>query len=140
MGTATPILGATAALLRDGGQVLLRPYQAPDLPAVRALLDRLSPGSRARRFHGPMPRIGHDLLQRIIGGHAIVAEVRDQLVALGNYIPLRDPTLAEVAFTVDDAQQGRGIGTLLFERLAEDARQEGITRFTALVLAGNQQM
>lgn len=140
MSVAVPVAGATAALLRDGGQVLLRPYQPADRPAIRAMFDRLSPASRALRFHGPVPSLSDDLLNRVVSGHALLAEVRDQVVGLGNHIPLRDPTRAEVAFTVEDAQQGRGIGTLLFERLADDARQEGVNRFTALVLATNQQM
>ena len=47
---------------------------------------------------------------------------------------------AEVAFTVDDAHQGRGISTLLLEHLAVYARQQGITRFTAEVLPDNRKM
>lgn len=120
--------------------MLLRPYEAHDLLAVRALIDRLSPGSRLFRFHGPIRHISDDLLSRVVSGHAIVAVCDDQLVGLANYIALRDPTVAEVAFAVDDAQQGRGIGTLLFERLATDAREDGVTRFIALVLATNYQM
>ena len=40
---------------------------------------------------------------------------------------------------VDD-WQGRGLGTALCELLAERAREEGVDRFSALLLAGNAQM
>jgi acyl-CoA synthetase (NDP forming)/GNAT superfamily N-acetyltransferase len=47
---------------------------------------------------------------------------------------------AEVAFVVADAHQGRGIGSVLLEHLAEAAREVGIKRFEALVLAENVKM
>ncbi len=48
-----------------------------------------------------------------------------------------DPTSAEVALTVADAYQNRGIGTLLLVALAVAARVDGIKRFHARVLADN---
>jgi len=48
-----------------------------------------------------------------------------------------DPQAAEVAVTVVDDWQRRGLGTELLSRLADRARQEGICRFTALVAADN---
>jgi len=48
--------------------------------------------------------------------------------------------VAEVAVTVIDDWQGRGLGTLLLEVISARAREEGITRFTALLLASNKEM
>jgi len=48
--------------------------------------------------------------------------------------------VAEAAVTVADHWQGRGAGTLLLELLAARAREEGIERFSALVLAPNREM
>ena len=44
---------------------------------------------------------------------------------------------AEVAFVVEDAHQGRGIGSVLLEHLADAARRTGISRFVAEVLPAN---
>jgi acetyl coenzyme A synthetase (ADP forming)-like protein len=128
------------ALLRDGGQVLIRPYAPADRTAVQALFAGLSAQSRTMRFHSAGMDVGGDVVDRITAGHALVAEVGGTLVALANYVPLRDPARAEMAIAVDDAQHGRGIGTALFERLSADARRAGVTRFLAEVLAGNAAM
>src|SRR4051794_22385700 len=60
---------------------------------------------------------------------------------VARFVRLADrPEVAEAAVTVADAWQGRGLGTLLLELLAGRARQEGITRLTALMLAENDDM
>jgi hypothetical protein len=66
------------ALLRDGGQVLLRPYAPGDRDAVAALFARLSPESRLMRFHSAGLRIEGDTLARVTAGHALVAEFGEQ--------------------------------------------------------------
>ena len=70
------------------------------------------------------------------------------MIALGSYEGTRSTrttrtrrrTSAEVAFLVEDAQQGRGIGQLLLEHLAQAGRERGIERFVAEVLPDNQRM
>jgi acyl-CoA synthetase (NDP forming)/GNAT superfamily N-acetyltransferase len=53
--------------------------------------------------------------------------------------PERSQT-AEVAFLVEDAHQGRGLGSVLLEHIAEAARERGIRRFVADVLPANLRM
>jgi ribosomal protein S18 acetylase RimI-like enzyme len=48
-----------------------------------------------------------------------------------------DPQAAEIAVTIVDDRQRRGLGTELLAQLSDRARQEGIHRFTALVAADN---
>ena len=47
---------------------------------------------------------------------------------------------AEVAFTTEENYQGRGIARLLLQHLVRIARENGVSRFEANVLAGNQPM
>ena len=71
---------------------------------------------------------------------ALVVEERGEMIGWASYErwPGRDD--ADAAFQVDDRHQGRGIATLLLEHLAAIARTNGITRFTAEVLADNRAM
>jgi RimJ/RimL family protein N-acetyltransferase len=62
------------------------------------------------------------------------------MVAVGRYERLSGTTSAEVAFVVSDAYQGRGLGTLLLEGLADAGRSCGLDRFVADVLAENHRM
>jgi GNAT superfamily N-acetyltransferase len=50
----------------------------------------------------------------------------------------RDPTRADVAATVLDRWQSRGVGTALVAELARRAAAEGITTFDATVFADNR--
>ena len=61
------------------------------------------------------------------------------IIAVGTYAA-RDETTAEIAFTVDDHFQGKGLGTLLLERLALLAVRNGFIRFWAVTNAENQPM
>jgi GNAT superfamily N-acetyltransferase len=62
-----------------------------------------------------------------------------RLVAVARYVRLKDdPEAAEVAVTVADPMQGKGVGKQLGVLLADEARGRGVKRFTAAVLADNR--
>jgi GNAT superfamily N-acetyltransferase len=64
-----------------------------------------------------------------------------RLVGVARWVRERDkPEVAEAAITVADDWQGRGLGTLLLRCLGERAREEDIERFSAFVLAQNDDM
>ncbi len=71
---------------------------------------------------------------------AFVITHRREIIGIGRYDRLDDPTEAEVAFNVSDANQGRGLGSILLEHLAVAARENGIDRFSAEVLPENRKM
>ncbi|MDA8062939.1 MAG: GNAT family N-acetyltransferase, partial [Actinomycetota bacterium] len=75
---------------------------------------------------------------------ALVGVLGSTIVAVGRYERLPSGLVpcdeAEVAFLVDDAEQGRGIGTVLLEQLAAYAAATGITRFVADTLPENSRM
>jgi acetyl coenzyme A synthetase (ADP forming)-like protein len=128
-------------VLTDGGTVRIRPVRDDDEVAVLALYERLSDESIYLRFFSPVPRPTAVQLERLtsIDYHdrmVLVAELGDEIVAIARYDHCGDGE-AEVAFTVDDIQQGRGLATLLF---AFVARANGIHVFLADTLADNQKM
>jgi GNAT superfamily N-acetyltransferase len=63
------------------------------------------------------------------------------MVGVARYIRSPDRLdAAEVAITVADEWQGRGVGTTLLRRLARRARAAGIGAFVATCLAGNKEI
>jgi acetyl coenzyme A synthetase (ADP forming)-like protein len=131
-------------VLTDGGTVRVRPVRADDEPRVLALYERLSDESVYLRFFSPVPRPTAVQLERLtnVDFHdrmVLVAELGDEIVAIARYDRCGDGE-AEVAFTVDDNQQGRGLATLLLEHLAVVARGNGIHVFIADTLSDNQKM
>ena len=63
-----------------------------------------------------------------------------EIIGIGRYDRLNEPTEAEVAFNGSDAHQGRGLGSILLEHLAAAARENGIDKFSAEVLPENRKM
>jgi GNAT superfamily N-acetyltransferase len=138
----------TAVALRDGSRVVVRPVRDDDRERLLAGFERLGPESRYQRFLAPMAELSADdvtyLTQVDHHDHealaALDAETGDG-VGIARFIRSADrPDTAEAAVTVIDDWQGRGVGTALLDLLAERARAEGVTRFTALLLAENRDM
>lgn len=128
------------AIIRDGRQVRLREMTRDDRPAIDALFHGLSSDSIAKRFHSGGLNVNARAIDYATTGHVVVAEIDDQLLGLASYLELRDRKVAEMAIVVADDEQGKGMGTILFERLAADARATGIQRFVAEVLVTNRKM
>ncbi len=130
-------------LLSDGTTVHLRPIRTDDAPAIVAFHSRMSERTRYLRYFSPYPRIPEADLKRFVtvdhdSREAFVVTSGARIMAVGRYERLGpDSPDAEVAFVVEDAYQGRGIGSVLLEHLAEAAREVGISRFVAEVLPQN---
>ena len=134
----------TDVILRDGATLRLRPPLAADAEGMLDFFSRLSDRSRYLRFHG-FPALGQKLVTPFLDPDwdergALIGCFEGRIVALANYARLRDRRAAEVAFTVDDEFQGRGIGTRLLEQLVELAASVGIEEFVAEVLPENRSM
>jgi RimJ/RimL family protein N-acetyltransferase len=132
-------------VLRDGMRLLVRPLEPTDRAALAEAISRLSETSRYLRFAAPKPRLTKADLDALLDvdhhDHEALLAI-DPLthdgVAVARYVRLRDePGAAEVAVTVADAWQGRGLGTALTALLAERARAEGVVRLRAVTLDAN---
>jgi acyl-CoA synthetase (NDP forming)/GNAT superfamily N-acetyltransferase len=130
-------------LLSDGSAVHLRQIGPDDAPALVEFHSRMSERTRYLRYFSPYPRIPERDLQRFVNvdhrdREAFVIVSGPRIMAVGRYERLGpDSPDAEVAFVVEDLHQGRGIGSVLLEHLAEAARENGISRFVAEVLPQN---
>lgn len=122
--------------------VTIRPLRHGDTATVEALFARLGSTSRQRRFCGAKPRLSDSdlvVLARVDETHhVLVAYVDGGSAPAGIARLVRDGAAGEVAFEVADELQGRGIGSVLAQELAADARAAGITRLVATVCGDNQ--
>ncbi len=132
-------------VVADGGTVHLRSLLPSDADALVAFHATLSQRTRYLRYFSAYPRIpARDLFRFTHVDHhdrvALVGELGAQIIAVGRYERAPGTDEAEVAFVVADVHQGRGIGSVLLEHLAAAARESGVRRFTAVVLAENTAM
>jgi protein lysine acetyltransferase len=129
---------------RDGTELMLRPVLPGDTQRVAHGRVMFSPETLYRRFlsgRTPTETVLTYLFEVDYVDHFVwvVTDGADgPVVADARFVRDQDdPTLAEIAFTVADAYQGRGIGTVLFAALAVAASVDGITKFQARVLSDN---
>jgi GNAT superfamily N-acetyltransferase len=139
----------TALDLEDGTRITFRPIHPTDEPKMRQLFYTLSQQTiyyRYMRYMKRMPRkqledsvyIDHRNDVAIVG--TIPSPSGEEIIAIGRYYLDPRTNQAEVAFTVHDDWQRRGIGTFLFKHLTQIAKRYGIKGFTAEVLGENNAM
>jgi GNAT superfamily N-acetyltransferase len=131
-------------LLRDGTLVVVRHQTREDRPRLADFFAGLSPRSRYQRFFTGMPaKLPSPILDALadVDGErhvGLVAVQGDRILGAARYLRRADaPAAADVAFTVADELQGRGLGGLLMRELQAHARCRGIKRFHFDALATN---
>lgn len=137
------------AALRDGTPVLVRTVRPSDRGLLLEGFERLSDKSRMFRFMVPVRRLSEENLARFtaestpthyaIGALDLSGPV-PLPVAIARYERLGDGDEAEMAVTVVDSHQKRGLGTLLFAGIAIAAAEAGIAAFIAFVHGENYGM
>ncbi|KAA1251567.1 cyclic nucleotide-binding domain-containing protein [Mycobacterium simiae] len=131
--------------IRDGTQLLLRPVLPGDSERTvrghvhfssetiyRRFMSARVPNLAMMHYLSEVDYIDHFVWVMIDGSDPVADArfVRDDI----------DPTLAEIAFTVADAYQSRGVGSFLIGALAVAARVSGVERFSARMLSDNAPM
>ena len=115
---------------------------------MQRFIDRLSPASRRHRFFSETAPAADTIASlcdssnpsqqlTIIVMRTIAGQAR--IIAAGSYWA-RTADQAEVAMAVDDDFHGKGLGTILLERLAMLAIHRGFTRLWAVTHADNLAM
>lgn len=133
-------------ILRDGSRVRIAPIRPDDVPLLADGFVRLSAESRRLRFLTDKSHLTPEELRYFtqVDHHdhealGAMDEADGRGLGIARYIrDKKDPDAAEIAVTVVDDWQRRGLGSALLSDLTDRARQEGIHRFTALVAADNE--
>lgn len=128
--------------LRDGSTVTLSPILKTDREFFEKGIEEMSLESRFARFGQGVSSLSEaeldylsDVDQR---GHvAWGASVESEVAGVGRYIVSKDGRGAEIAITVLDHMQGRGIGRALFAALTAVARHDGVREFCFEAQADN---
>ena len=131
----------------DGTPLEIRPIGVGDHQRLADHFGRLSASTRFKRFLGSVERLSARQLQRFTDvdhhGHEALVAVSEggEIEGVARYIAVPgQASAAEVAVTIADEWQGRGVGSALLGRLMERARAEGISTFTASCFATNREM
>jgi acetyltransferase len=147
-----PVIRATRARLRDGTPVVVRPVRKEDARYADAFFQWLSEETRYLRFMYPVKELTPEILAGVLTQDglkrvALVVEPAQPApgdptpaVAIGRYTPTEDPEVCEVAITVGDPWQGRGVGRAVLTRLVALAARGGYSVMSAVALTTNSKM
>jgi RimJ/RimL family protein N-acetyltransferase len=134
--------------LADGQQIEIRAFRPEDRPAFVAAADQVGPRSRYLRFFTLKREFSEKerefFLNVDFDKHVALVAIAEEagqkpIVGAGRYVQVA-PGKAEVAFTVIDRYQGRGIGAALVRHLVIVARNAGLHELIAEVLPENKSM
>jgi RimJ/RimL family protein N-acetyltransferase len=121
----------------------VRPIEITDADRLARMFNRLSAESVHFRFFSPIKRVPRAALLRLADvdhdrREALVALDGDEIVAVARYDGKPETHTAEIALTVEDSWQHRGVGKRLAKRLAVQAMGHGYDAFVANVLPDNR--
>jgi RimJ/RimL family protein N-acetyltransferase len=137
--------GGERVRLRDGAVIVIRQVEPGDAAELNAGFERLGALSRYRRFLTSLDHLSPEQVSYLTHvdhtSHEAIGALdaaTGEGVGIARYVRDRaDPQQADVAIVVTDAWQGRGVGTVLAERLAARARAANVERITARMIVGN---
>lgn len=148
-----PVKYARTWTLRDGSPVIIRPIRPEDEPLMVKFHETLSEQTVYMRYLHAIKlsaRTAHERLTRICfidygREMALVAKHTDssgevEIIGVGRLSKIHGTNSAEVAFLISDRFQNLGLGTELLRRLLEVARDENISRVTAVTVPENHRM
>jgi len=139
----------TQHAFKDRGKIRFRAIKPSDEEEMRRLFYRFSDESVYYRYFAPIKVMPHAAMQEYVNVDfsSVLSIVgltgepdQEHIIAEARFVKERHRPYADVAFVVDENYQGVGIATYLYQMLIRLARERGIQRFTADVLASNKGM
>jgi acetyltransferase len=148
-----PVKLVSSWKMKDGNEVVIRPIRPEDEPLMISFHEKLSERSVYLRYFQPLKltqRTAHERLTRICfidynREMALVAERKNsagkpELLAIGRLSKIHGRDEAELAAVAIDAAQHKGLGTELYRRLIEVAREAKLTKLISNMLPENREM
>ena len=133
--------------LNDGSPVTIRAARPDDKERIVTAFLALEPHSIYARFFHAKTELSEEELQQLTEINYVSAVVllatigarpQETVIGLGRYVA--SGRSAEVAFVVEEDYGGRGIAGRLLHHLTHIARENGVAKFEADVLADNAPM
>ena len=120
---------AADVLGSDGRAVRIRPVLPDDAGKIAQFHSSLSERTRYLRYFGSRDVLTDKELRRMThvdyrDRMAFVAELGAEIIGMAIYERLPNSSFAEVAFTISDQHQGRGLGSIFLEHLAGAAAED----------------
>ncbi|SFI34395.1 GNAT family N-acetyltransferase [Planctomicrobium piriforme] len=132
--------------LADGQVVRFRHVTPEDAELIAEAIRTSSPETLLHRFFSPVRGVPLPVLRQLllIDGSRDVCVVGlideqqvERTICGARFVRAEVPETAEIAITVHDQFQRRGLGTYLLQQLVELARPVGIERFEGFILPSN---
>jgi len=142
---AVPAFPPSTRVLPSGELVRVRRLVPTDVARLQAFLDGLSLESRYNRFLAPRrlrpgevarlssPRPGTEFAVTA----TVTVDGRESIAGVARYAATAEPDAVEVAVTIADAWQGKGLGRILLADVVTQAQRQGYARATGVLLATN---
>jgi len=133
----------TYLTMKDGRRLFLRPVLTTDVDLVKEFYDGLSERTKYLRFFIPKKEARSDRVKKFTTvdyekSMVIIALLEDKIVGAARYDWDDEEKCLELAETVRDDWQGKGLGTALFRYIIRIAKENGYTEMTALILDENK--
>lgn len=139
----------TIKTFKDGLELKIRPIRASDEDGMRRLFYKFSDEAKYYRYFTNVRVMPHKNMQQYLSVDydkilSVVAVHQlgnvERIVAEARYAAYPDGLSSEMAFLVDENYQGKGIATFMANYLIKVARERGIKKLVASVLALNTKM
>jgi GNAT superfamily N-acetyltransferase len=130
----------------DGKTITIRPINIQDMTLESDFIDHLSPETKHYRFFGAINHVSEKILRTFcdVDGKRTMAfiateQVNSKEIEIGvcRYVLTEKPDIYELALTIADKWQHKGLGKMLMEHLINYAKGHGVKWLYSVELADN---
>ncbi len=132
-----------------GEVITIRPIRISDVEMEAEFIRRLSPQTKHYRFFGGVKELSPTEVSNLCdvdGRHSMAFVVtirqggRETEIGVSRYAPNSHADVREIAVTVADEWQHKGLGTMLMQQLIKSAQLNGVKQLYSIDLSDNAAM